>query len=226
MEIKDNQKDGRVDVVSLRPKAKSKETALVEDERSLITRATAGDSRAFRDLLLRYQRRVYGVAIGMLHNPEDAMDITQEAFIKVHRYLGRFKGDSSFFTWLYRITINLCIDQLRKTGKAQAVDYDDAMSYERSDATEPNLWAMDANPGKALDRKELRELIQRSLDCLSPIHRAVILMREVEGFDYKEMAEVMQCSIGTIMSRLFHARRRFQQALESLMKEKQTTAAA
>jgi RNA polymerase sigma-70 factor (ECF subfamily) len=196
------------------------------DDNTLVAQARAGDQQAFRQLVQRYQRKVYGVAFGMLHDVEDAMDVTQEAFIRVHRYLDRFKGSSSFFTWLYRITINLCIDHLRRQGKAQTVDYDDTVSHPEHESGGQLLpWSMDTNPAKAMDRKELREAIDRALSTLSAKHRAVILMREVEGLSYAEMATVMQCSKGTIMSRLFHARRRMQVALLDVLEEKKKTAA-
>lgn len=197
----------------------------VADDRTLVARARAGDETAFRELVQRYQRRVYGVAFGMLHNAEDAMDVTQDAFIRVHRYLERFEGSSSFFTWLYRITVNLCIDHLRKEGKAQTVDYDDSIAHQNPDAGQLRPWSLEMNPGRELDRSELRELIARALESLSPNHRAVILMREVEGLSYAEMAKVMRCSKGTIMSRLFHARRRMQAALVEAMQERNKTAA-
>lgn len=196
------------------------------DDKTLVTRCHAGDQEAFKELVQRYQRKVYGIAFGMLHNAEDAMDVTQEAFIRVHRYLDRFKGSSSFFTWLYRITVNLCIDHLRREGKAQTVDYDDAVSHaNQQEAEQLRPWSLDMNPSSAMDRKELREMIDKALELLSPNHRAVILMREVEGLSYKEMSEVMRCSKGTIMSRLFHARRRMQSALSEVMAEKAKTAA-
>lgn len=194
------------------------------DDNTLVVRSRAGDQAAFQELVKRYQRKVYGVAYGMLHNSEDAMDVAQDAFIRVHRYLDKFRGSSAFFTWLYRITINLCIDHLRREGKAQTVDYDDAITHSGGEAELLRPWSMDTNPSSALDRKELREVIFQALTTLSPNHRAVILMREVEGLSYAEMAQAMKCSKGTIMSRLFHARKRMQVALEALIEEKKTAA--
>jgi len=197
------------------------EAGVALDDQKLIARCREGDQAAFRELVERYQRKVYGLAHGMLHNAADAMDVTQEVFIKVHQYLGNFKGSSSFYTWVYRIAINLCIDQLRKDAKSQTVDYDDALDHdygEEAGELLPSTW--DMNPGKALDRKELSQMIQSALQTLSPNHRAVLLMREVEGLSYTEMAEVVQCNKGTIMSRLFHARRRMQEALIAAMGEK------
>ena len=149
------------------------------------------------------------------------MDITQEVFIRVHSYLKHFKGSSSFYTWIYRIAVNLCIDHLRKDARGQTVDYDDALDHDYGEGAEellPSTW--DMHPGKAMDRKELSQMIQAALQTLSPNHRAVLLMREVEGLSYSEMADVMQCNKGTIMSRLFHARKRMQDALTAMMGDK------
>lgn len=156
----------------------------------------------------------------MLHSQDDAMDVTQEVFIRVHTYLKHFKGESSFYTWLYRIVINLCVDHLRREAKNQTLDYDDALDHAYSEQSADLLPAgWDLHPGKVLDRKEMGEMVQSALQTLSPNHRAVLLMREVEGLSYSEMAEVMQCSKGTIMSRLFHARRRMQDALLAILGE-------
>ncbi len=192
------------------------------DDQTLILQCRAGDQAAFRELVKRYQQKAYGIAFSMLRDADDAMDVTQEAFIKVHRYLDNFKGSSSFYTWLYRITVNLCIDHIRKNKKAQTVEYEDAMDHDEGQGGELLPSTMDMDPARNLDRRELREMIDRALERLSPTHRAVILMREVEGLSYKEMAEVMEVSMGTIMSRLFHARRRMQAALlEDMEREKE-----
>jgi len=183
------------------------------DDQTLILQCRAGDQAAFRELVKRYQQKAYGIAFSMLRDSDDAMDVTQEAFIKVHRYLDNFKGSSSFYTWLYRITVNLCIDHIRKNKKAQTVDYDDAMDHDEAQGGELLPSTLEMDPARNLDRRELREMIDRALETLSPTHRAVILMREVEGLSYREMSEVMEVSMGTIMSRLFHARRRMQAAL-------------
>ena len=176
------------------------------DDRALILQARAGDQRAFRELVRRYQQKVYGIAFGMLRNADDAMDVTQEAFIKVHRYLDNFKGTSSFYTWVYRITVNLSIDHMRKHKKATVLDFDEAIAHdeETPDEIVPSTTGM--NPVKNLDRQEMRHMIDTALDTLSPAHRAVILMREVQGLSYKEIAEVTEISIGTVESRIFRAR--------------------
>ncbi len=184
------------------------------DDHILVKRIKKGDHQAFRVLVERYQGRVYALALGMLHNRQDALDVSQEAFIKVHRYLGNFQGSASFYTWLYRITYNLCIDHLRRSGRMQTVDYDDGIQREAQadpGCLQPNR--LEGNPSRALRRRELAEKIQEAIDELPPYHKGVIVMREIEGMSYKEMAEAMQVSKGTIMSRLHHARQKLQRAL-------------
>lgn len=160
-----------------------------------------------------HQRRAYAVALGVLHDPDDARDVCQEAFLKAHRNLGSFEGDAQFFTWLYRIVMNLCIDQLRKR-RGEKVEFDEAIASDdpNDDAgIAPRRLGFD--PGRALDDKELREQIREALAQLPSVHRAVLVMREIEGLSYQEMADRVGCSIGTIMSRLFHARRKMQKML-------------
>ncbi len=191
------------------------------NDHELVDRARNGDPEAFRVLFERYRRRAYALAYGMLHNQDDALDVVQEAFIKAHRYLDKFQGNSSFYTWLYRIVMNLAIDHIRKAKRARHVDFNDALAHHEDDAPvgeEALLPRMlGANPHKSFARAEIREQIQAALDTLSENHRAVLIMRELEGMTYEEMAEAMECSKGTIMSRLFHARKNMQKKLLEMM---------
>jgi len=191
------------------------------NDRELVERAREGDPQAFRLLFERYRRRAYALAFGMLRNSDDALDVVQEAFIKAHRYLDKFEGNSSFYTWLYRIVMNLSIDHIRKAKRARHVDFDDALAHGEDDAPvgEESLVPriLDSNPHKTLARRRVREQIAAALETLSENHRAVLIMRELEGLSYEEMAEVMSCSKGTIMSRLFHARRNMQKQLLAFM---------
>lgn len=187
------------------------------DDLILVDAAKKGDRRAFRFLVQRYQRKVYAVAYGFLRNREDALDVVQESFIKVHRYLDRFEGNSSFYTWLYRIVANLCIDNLRRNKRHRDVEFDDALRHD-ADAEAPptpltNTLQGIGDPGEMLRRKEIMAAFTDCLQHLSDKHRAVIVMREVQGMSYEEMAKAMECSKGTIMSRLFHARRNMQKLL-------------
>lgn len=188
------------------------ERADVDDnDRELVARCQKGDRNAFRTLFVRYHRRAYALALGVVHNADEAMDVVQEAFLKAHKHLASFEGNASFYTWLYRIVMNVAIDHLRRQNRVSTVDYDDAVAHleEHAPAGEELLLPqlMDGNPAKELGRRELREKIEEALGRLSPNHRAVLVMREIDGLSYEEMAKVMKCSKGTIMSRLFHARR-------------------
>lgn len=192
-----------------------------ETDKNLVIRAQNGEERAFRLLVERYQRKVYSVAYSMVRHQEDAMDLSQEAFIKAYRNLARFQGSSSFYTWIYRITVNLCIDYLRKSGRVQSVDYDDRIGRDNSEVDGDGSilpTRLDADPSRSLMRKELIEKMQQALETLSENHRSILLLREVEGLSYEEMAEVLGVSKGTVMSRLHHARKNMQAALGQYVK--------
>lgn len=187
-----------------------------DNDLALVQRAQTGDQVAFRLLFDRYHRRVFAVALGVLKNPQDARDVVQEAFVKVFKHLGSFQGASSFYTWLYRITMNLSIDQVRRRKAARQVDYDDAIKRDGDDVEDPGHLMpayIGSDPGKTQGRKELADKIRAALATLPEYHRQVILLREVEGLSYEEIAKVMKVPKGTIMSRLFHARRKMQAAL-------------
>ncbi len=192
------------------------QSASRDEDFSLVQRAQQGSHAAFRLLFDKYNRRTYAIALGVVKNPHDARDVVQEAFIKVHRHLPNFQGASSFYTWLYRITMNLAIDHLRRRKTARQVDYDDTRGPGDHDVEDPgHLTPMltGADPAKVVSRKELTRKIQDALDTLPEYHRQVILLREVEGLSYEEISKVMKVPKGTIMSRLFHARRKMQSAL-------------
>ena len=185
-------------------------------DRQLVERAQRGDAAAFRQLFDRYQRRAVAVALGVVKNKQDALDVVQEAFIKVHRHLGNFQGTSSFYTWLYRILMNLAIDHVRKH-KNREVDFDDRVGRAAGDVDGDGTMLpriLDGNPGRTAARKELSEKLQQALADLPDYHRAVIVLREIDGLSYEEMSKVLKVPKGTIMSRLFHARRKMQVALE------------
>ncbi|MBW2455321.1 MAG: sigma-70 family RNA polymerase sigma factor [Deltaproteobacteria bacterium] len=190
-----------------------------EEDRALVEKAQKGDRAAFRKLVERHQRRAFAIAIGLVRDENDARDIVQEAFLRVYRSLDRFKGGSSFFTWLYRIVTNLAIDLMRKPARREAELFENPNISEDAEAF-PFLARIDgADPIDMVRRREIAERIQTALDALPPYHRAVIIMREVEGMSYQEMAEAMEVSKGTIMSRLFHARQKLQRALADCYRE-------
>ncbi|HWE25942.1 MAG TPA: sigma-70 family RNA polymerase sigma factor [Myxococcales bacterium] len=191
------------------------------DDNSLVREARRGDAQAFRALVERYQRRVYQLALGMVKDSDEAMDITQETFVRVHRYLPSFKGDSSFFTWTYRIATNLCLDSARKRGRSERVemDEDDAEIEARMDPPSAAL----AGPQRAALNAELKEKIDDALASLSENHRAILLLREVEGLSYEELAKALGIRKGTVMSRLFHARLKMQRQLREYLGEEMTS---
>ncbi len=190
----------------------------VIDDRELVKQAQAGDRAAFRTLFERYSRRAYSLALGVVRNPDDALDVVQDAFIKAHRHLDKFEGQASFYTWLYRIVMNLAIDHLRKHRRTKVVDWSEQDLKENDGAVDDSLLPriLGANPGRALLDKEIRDRIAAALEELSDNHRTVLVMRELEGLSYEEMAQAMGCSKGTIMSRLFHARKNMQKRLADL----------
>jgi RNA polymerase sigma-70 factor (ECF subfamily) len=190
------------------------EAASETDDLALVRRAQAGDRAAFRRLFDLYHRRVYQMAVAMLRHPQDAHDVVQEAFVRVHKHLPDFQGNSSFYTWLYRISMNLVYDQLRRRKARRQVDYDDTLARaEEGDAVQVTPVVDGSDPGRTQQRKELASEIQAALATLPEHHRQVILLREVEGLSYEEIAKIMNVPKGTIMSRLFHARRKMQRAL-------------
>ncbi len=181
----------------------------------LVRRCQKGDEAAFVKLIERYQKKVFSIALSMVKDPEDAMDIAQDAFIKINRYISNFQGSSSFYTWLYRIVVNMCIDHLRRKNKHMSVEFDERFNHKEAitGATPTMGGPGEVNPARNLGRKELAAHIQKALDALPPYHRTVIIMRELEGLSYSEMAKTMGVSKGTIMSRLHHARQKLQRAL-------------
>jgi RNA polymerase sigma-70 factor (ECF subfamily) len=199
--------------------SKSKEASEVSSKKGdhdLVQRVQAGDSAAFRALFDKYHRRAFAVAMGVVKNEDDALDAVQNAFVKVHKNIHKFQGSSSFYTWLYRIVMNVSIDHVRKTSRRKTLDFDERALHEESEvagdgALVPHV--TNANPGKAVLRRELGEAIQAALAELPEHHRAVIVLREVEGMSYEEMAEALEVPKGTIMSRLFHARKKMRVAL-------------
>ena len=184
---------------------------MLPDEHSLVKRAQAGDHSAYRQLVQQYQQRAFAVARGILGSDDEAMDAVQDAFIRAYTRLDRFHGNARFYTWLYRIVVNACIDRIRRNQRENTVEFDDGRAGNEASAVA--LSSGFPSPDTAVHRQQLGEQIAQAMATLSEEHRTVILLREVEGMSYKEIAKVMKCSLGTVMSRLFHARKRLQQTL-------------
>src|ERR1700726_34162 len=186
-------------------------------ELDLVKRCQAGDSEAFDQLVTRYRTRVFAMIYNMVHNEQDAWDLAQESFIKAWKSIGRFRGRSSFYTWVYRIVMNVTIDWLRKRQvKGAGMEFDDSIQLKEIDPASKTLPKADPPPHAQMERDEIRARINKAIDQLSPEHRAVILMKEIEEMQYHEIAETLGCSIGTVMSRLFYARKKLQNLLRDV----------
>jgi RNA polymerase sigma-70 factor, ECF subfamily len=183
----------------------------------LVRAAQKGDMVAFEEMVARHRDKIYARAYSMMRNEDEALDLSQEAWVKGWQRLVQFQGDSSFVTWMTRIVINLCLDQLRKQ-KRQRAESIEALE-EESGGVERYMPVTTPNPTAGLERTELRRRIDRALGQLSQEHRTVLVLHEFEELEYKEIAKRMGCSIGTVMSRLFYARRRMASLLASLKRE-------
>ncbi len=177
------------------------------EETQLISRCQQGDQEAFKEIFDRYQKKVYRIAYGVVRHREEALDIVQEVFVKLFHSIKNFKGKSHFYTYLYRMVMNTAIDHSRKMGKQIISSLDEEGSFEPSEEIEK--W-----PEKILLQKELEEKVNGAMGKLPAEQRAAIIFREVEGLSYQEMADAMECSIGTVMSRLHYARKRMQELLK------------
>jgi RNA polymerase sigma-70 factor (ECF subfamily) len=170
-----------------------------------------GDSRAFESLFDKYRERVYRLAFRFVHHKEDALEVAQDVFLRVVQNLGSFKTDSKFYTWLYRITANRAIDFMRQK-KARHTEVVEASTIE-AEGRLPTARVAELSPLETASEHELEENLARAVESLSEKHRTVFLLHAMENLSYKEIAQVMGSSIGTVMSRLFYARKKLQEAL-------------
>ncbi len=180
----------------------------------LVKRCQAGDTRAFDVLVNRYRGKVYAMTYHMIQNETEAWDLAQEAFIKAWRAMPNFKLDSAFYTWLYRITHNVTYDWLRKKKIQGDGEFDDSHTDHPVAAGAEAVARHEPAPDAALRNVELGARIHSAIAKLSPEHKQVILLREVEGMAYEEIAEIIPCTLGTVMSRLFYARKKLQEMLK------------
>ena len=190
-------------LIELRQEVSVKASQRSEDL-ELTRRSQAGDTEAFGELVSKYSTKIFTMVYCILGDENDAWDLAQEGFLKAWRSIHRFEARSSFYTWLYSITMNLTIDSLRRKGRRQEVELDDAM---------PSFLP---GPRVNCERAEIREQVNAALAQLSPEHRAVVVLKEIEDMQYREIAEVLNVSMGTVMSRLFYGRKRLQSMLKSL----------
>jgi RNA polymerase sigma-70 factor (ECF subfamily) len=188
----------------------------VSDEK-LVKAAQRGDMPAFEELVARHRDKIYARAFSMMRSEEDAVDLSQEAWVKGWQRLKQFQGDSSFVTWMTRIVINLCLDQLRKQKRQRSESIESL--EEESGGVERQMPTVVINPTEGLERRELRQRIDKAMAQLSYEHRTVLILHEFEELEYKEIAKRMECSIGTVMSRLFYARRKMANLMASYKRE-------
>jgi RNA polymerase sigma-70 factor, ECF subfamily len=185
------------------------------DDQALIQRCQAGDVAAFEPLVERYRQRVWRIAYQIVRDREEAWDVSQEAFIRAYRSLASFRGQSAFYTWLFRIVVNLATDRVRQRAARGR-----AFGTERVPEAEWNEALADDSTGRPDEeaaRRERRQRITRALDGLPPNFRTIIVLSDVEGLSYREIAEVLNIPVGTVMSRLHNARKRFRDLLRPLL---------
>ncbi len=188
---------------------------LSSQEASLIKQSKAGDIESFERLIAEHQKKVFNIAYRMLGNLEDANDVAQEALVKVYRGIENFKGKSSFSTWLYAIVNNACIDFIRKNRKVNMIYLD--REYETEEGTyKIQLNNNEDTPEQLFEKKEAQKLVHESINELGYNHRKVIILRDIEYFSYKEIAQILSCPEGTVKSRISRARNN----LKAIIKEK------
>ena len=183
-----------------------------EEEYALVQRIQSGDSDAFAVLMDLYQKQVYHLALRTVGNPEDAADMTQEAFLRAYRAIGSFRGDSKLSVWLYRLTQNVCIDFLRSRGRRPAVSL--TVENEADEVQELDVADDRFDPEEQYQRKALRDAVRRGLDALPEEYRAILVLREISGLSYAEIGERLQLEEGTVKSRLFRARKKLCEFLQ------------
>jgi RNA polymerase sigma-70 factor (ECF subfamily) len=181
----------------------------------LVQRAQSGDYKAFDQLVTRHRGKVYAMIVNMIHNDADAWDLAQDAFVKAWKALPKFENRAQFSTWLFRISHNVVYDWIRKKKVTSEGELDDQMlDSSRIDGSAPTAPKIPARPDEQLVQNERRAEIEKALNQLSNEHRETIILREVQGMEYNEIAEIMECSKGTVMSRLFYARKKLQTLLK------------
>jgi len=181
------------------------------NDAELVRRSQSGDQEAFRELYERYHRQVLAVSVAMTGGSDDAMDVVQETFVRAHKNLGSFLGESSFYTWLYRIAVNVGIDFRRRQKRRSEIVQSEPIE---DDASDPERTV---DPSTEAARRQLGTRILAVIDELTPEHKAAIILREIEGLSYEDISKVMQCSKGTVMSRLHYARKKLQAKLRDLL---------
>ena len=178
-----------------------------QNEARLVKRAKQGDMHAFEELILQHEKIVYNVALRMMNHSEDAKDISQEVFLKAYRNIGNFDERSQFSTWIYRITANTCIDEMRKRKGRQSFSLEEELEGEEGSMQR-----------QVADAGETPEVLQ-ALECLSPEHKVAVILRDIKGLSYEEIAEILELTLGTVKSRISRGRNQLKQEILKLREQ-------
>ena len=182
---------------------------MADDEHKLIEQCLAGRTRAFAVLVRRYQDRIYNTVFRMIGQAEDAQDIVQETFLKAYDGLGRFRANASFYTWLYRIAVNACLTERRKRQRRPGLV---SMDSQRT-RTEPAADADQTRPSRPVESAECRQAVRQAIQALPAEQRAAVVLKDIEGHSYESIADILQCPVGTVRSRLHRARMQLRESL-------------
>jgi RNA polymerase sigma-70 factor (ECF subfamily) len=187
------------------------------DDQRLVERVQRGEKVAFDLLVLKYQHKVVKLIMRYVRDPSEALDVSQEAFLKAYRALPKFRGDSAFYTWLYRIAVNTAKNHIVAMNR-RPIEYD--LDLQESDGYELNVKLRNEDsPEKIAQRDELRQTVQSAIDSLPDELRVAILLREIDGMSYEEIAHAMECPVGTVRSRIFRAREAIDKTIQPLIGE-------
>ena len=205
--------DSLVDQSSKISKGKDKTDRVIDEVQNLVSRAIEGDFDAFDEIMLLYRERLYGVIYNMTFNHEDAADLTQESFVKAFRCLSKFKRKSSFFTWLYRIGVNLTLTHLKRKKARKFFSFDQLSDHKKSKEVLAEFSSSEKSSIKTTLLNELHEKLNEALSKLSDKHRTIVVLFEIDGLSHKEIASIMKCTEGTVRSRLHYAKLQLQSLL-------------
>ena len=198
------------------PEDAAPESESNHDELDLIKRSQHGDTAAFNEIVTRYRQRAFAMIYQMVRNEEDAWDLTQDGFFKAWKNIGHFRGQSQFFTWLYRILMNVTIDWTRRRQAKGETEFDDAVALSEIEPASSTTPRGELAPAARLNDKEIRARIDAAIQRLSPEHREVVVLREIEDLDYQDIADRIGIPLGSVMSRLFYARKKLQSMLRDV----------
>ena len=191
----------------------------IDDEAAIVAQARLGNTGAFNELLRRYERKIFRLALHITQNREDAEDVLQESFLKAYEHLDQFQGQSKFYTWIVRIAVNQALMKLRKRKSDRSVSLDETIDT-GEDNLSREIAAWDENPEQKYSRDELQRILTSAIDGLAPIYRAVFVLRDIDGLSTEEAAEALDLSVPAVKSRLLRARLQLREKLTRFFKRK------